>query len=257
MGKPIFVDMVEAPATTAIVALCVSVWGFITHRRLGYEDVGMSYERVVTNGEYWRLIVSQISHVEILHLVFNISALWSLGFVERTEGMGSVYYLRVTLVLLLFSEVVCLGLYHFAVKVLKREHYTRVTAVGYSCVVFGWMSNLSVAPQSAAKFSLLGLGNLPMWATPFCSLILTSVLIPKASFLGHLSGILVGYTVGLGLFDWLNTFWAVSLCVWAAMGILLSLARSGTLNLPFIRFHGANDIETGDSVRIQEGTIVR
>lgn len=56
-----------------------------------------------------------------------------------------------------------------------------------------WMALL--AGSGVANFSVLGLADIPMYLTPFASLILTSVIIPRASFLGHLSGILVGYNV--------------------------------------------------------------
>ena len=58
---------------------------------------------------------------------------------------------------------------------------------------FRWMTVLAVG--GAANFSVFGFGNIPMYLTPFASLILTSIIIPRASFVGHLSGILVGFLV--------------------------------------------------------------
>ena len=52
-----------------------------------------------------------------------------------------------------------------------------------------------LAVGGAASFSVFGFGSIPMYLTPFASLILTSIIIPKASFVGHLSGILVGFLV--------------------------------------------------------------
>ena len=53
---------------------------------------------------------------------------------------------------------------------------------------------------------------------PFGSLILTSVLIPRASFLGHLAGIIVGYAAAFGAFAWMTPFWTLSVALWAAIG---------------------------------------
>lgn len=252
-----FMEMVDAPATSLVITFCTLFWIYISHKRLGYEQLGMSYNSVVLDGEYWRLLVSQISHVELLHLVFNMSSLWSLGFVERDSSMGTAYYIKVTLLLLLFSELVCLGIYFFAIKVLRREYYNRVVAVGYSCVVFGWMSNLSVAPGAAAKYSILGMAQIPMWTAPFGSLVITSILVPRASFLGHLSGILVGYVIGFGVFNELNLFWTLSLGGWAILGVVISLVRSGTITIPFVQVHASNDLESGNAVRIVDGVVVR
>ena len=63
----------------------------------------------------------------------------------------------------------------------------------YMLCDFRWMTVLAVG--GAASFSVFGFGNIPMYLTPFASLILTSIIIPKASFVGHLSGILVGFLV--------------------------------------------------------------
>ena len=52
---------------------------------------------------------AQVSHVDFLHLLFNGSALWSLGLVEQlpsAQGYGTAYYLQTSLILLLFSGAV-------------------------------------------------------------------------------------------------------------------------------------------------------
>ena len=53
------------------------------------------------------------------------------------------------------------------------------------------------AASGVAGFSIVGLTQVPMWLAPFAALALTSVIVPRASFVGHLSGILVGYMVCL------------------------------------------------------------
>ena len=52
-----------------------------------------------------------------------------------------------------------------------------------------------LAARGKGSFSVLGLAEVPMWASPFASLVLTSVLVPQASFLGHLAGIAAGFAV--------------------------------------------------------------
>lgn len=65
---------------------------------------------------------------------------------------------------------------------------------------------------------LFGLASMPMYLAPFASLVITSVLIPKASFLGHLSGIIAGYAISTGVFDVLGPLGAVALLVLALAG---------------------------------------
>jgi hypothetical protein len=88
---------------------------------------------------------------------------------------------------------ISLALYHFAIVVLKKEEYRTTQAVGYSCVLFGWMTILAVSnPAGITMLPLFGLADIPAYLAPFGSLIFTSILIPRASFVGHLSGILAG-----------------------------------------------------------------
>lgn len=82
-------------------------------------------------------------------------------------------------------------------------------------------------PGGITMLPLFGAANIPMWASPFASLLLTSLLIPKASFVGHLAGILAGYLISIPLpvlnhvFDYIPAWGAIVglvLCVVAAGG---------------------------------------
>lgn len=62
--------------------------------------------QVVSHRELWRCLSAQLCHVDLLHLAFNLSALWSLGLVEGTPGLGTPYLLQHTALLLLLSPAV-------------------------------------------------------------------------------------------------------------------------------------------------------
>ena len=78
--------------------------------------------------------------------------------------------------------------------------------IGVSCDIGGQSS-----------YSVLGLSVSPH-VVPFASLMLTTVLIPRASFLGHLAGIIMGYAAAFGAFAWMTPFWTLSLALWAVLG---------------------------------------
>lgn len=235
MGKPLFYEIIEKPASSCIIALCSAVWLYIQKKSVGYGDVGMSYEAVITERQHWRVITSAFSHISILHLVFNMNALWSLGVVEQLShaGLGIEFYLQYTLVLIILSAFLVLALYHLLIHRFKLEYYKRVTAVGYSCVVFGWMTILS-AKQPSSKLDLFGVLSLPISFAPFESLVFTSIIVPQASFLGHLAGIIVGYSIAWGLVQGMTNYWAIVFLGWIFLACIYSLKRTNSFPMQFL-----------------------
>ncbi|KAM3353197.1 hypothetical protein ACQJBY_024395 [Aegilops geniculata] len=243
MGRPLMYEILEKPASSGVIAVCSLIWFLIQKRGIGYADVGLSYEAAVEGGQHWRLITAAFSHVSVVHLVFNMSALWSLGAVEQlgqAAGFGVEYYLHYTLVLMVLSGLLVLGIYHIMIRRFKVDYFRRVTAVGYSCVVFGWMTILA-AKQPSSKLNLFGVLSLPISFAPFESLIFTSIMVPQASFIGHLSGIIVGYSIAWGLIHGMNNYWAITMLGWIVLVFVLSLKHTGSLEMRFIEIEPVTD----------------
>ncbi len=55
--------------------LLCGVYLLLSSRGVGYAEVGLSYEAAVQRLQLWRILTAQLSHVELLHLLFNISSL--------------------------------------------------------------------------------------------------------------------------------------------------------------------------------------
>lgn len=98
-------QIVERPVTSILIVLCTSIWAWLNHRHLGYQEVGLSYDLVVQNQQFWRIVTSQLSHVDFIHLLFNMTSLWSLGGFEQ-GGQNSVVVLQQSLWLLVGSGLV-------------------------------------------------------------------------------------------------------------------------------------------------------
>lgn len=241
MGKPLLFEIFEKPITSCIICLCTAIWFYIQKKNIGYSHVGLSYETAI-EGHHWRIITSAFAHISVIHLVFNMSALWSLGVVEQLghKGLGVAFYLHYTLVLVVLSGILVLMAYHVLINRFKVEYFRRVTAIGYSCVVFGWMTILAVK-QPSSKLNLFGFLSLPISFAPFESLVLTSIIVPQASFLGHLSGIIVGYCIAWGLIHGMTNYWAVSMLGWVLLVFALSLKRSGVFAFDFLEIEPVTD----------------
>jgi hypothetical protein len=102
------------------------------------------------------------------------------------------------------------------------------------------MTILSVK-QPSSKLELFGFLSLPISFAPFESLVFTSIIVPQASFIGHLSGIVVGYAIAWGLIHGMTNYWALSLLGWIVLVFVLSLKKSGALDLSFIEIESVTD----------------
>jgi membrane associated rhomboid family serine protease len=223
-GSTLLATVAAQPLTCAVVAVCTAVYAVMWNRRLGYEDVSTSYRRVVGERQFYRVVSATFCHLNLMHLVFNMYGLFTLGVVEAVRG--SYYYLQYTVLLILLSEALFLGCVHvLAVTGLCGRRWPRLvdsSAVGYSGVLYGWMT---LAQQASASFAiplpLVGI-SLPLSVAPFVSLVINQLLIPQASLLGHLGGLLAGLLVSWGGMDWFTSsaYW-----FWTTVGYVAAVAR--------------------------------
>lgn len=196
-----------------------------------FEDVSTSFRKVVIERQYYRVITATFTHLNILHIVFNMASLYSIGMVEAARG--SLFYAEQTVLLIFASQVAWMGLVYLAARWLPEGAGVGMidsSAVGYSGVLFGWMTLLSVLMPGGA-ISIMGFG-IPMAFAPWASLFLTQLIMPQASFTGHLSGIVAGYAIGFGLFSWVTGYWLWTTAALLCLVMLLSLrANASTARL--------------------------
>jgi len=244
-SPPIIYEMIGSPASTLIGMACVVVWLYTIQRNITFDKIAFSYERVIIHKEYWRVITSSFAHSGPLHLIFNLSALWSVKNLELLYG--SVVYLKISFLLMIFSLVGVAAVYHIFIYYLKKEEYLARLSVGYSCVLFGLMT---VYAQLSARSGLQILSvNIPLSLAPFASLIVTTLLIPQASLIGHLSGIIVGYFISWGFFDWFSNYFFFCTVLWLLILLVWNVNATTSWKFPASNFWDK-------SVHIHNGVIV-
>lgn len=140
-------------------------------------------------------------------------SLWNLGIMEK---FGYIQYLKETFLLIILSFIVQIITYKVLIERFSMENYKNVHAIGYSCVVFGWMT------ISSMKFKIPFMG-IPFYLTPWISLMITQFIVPNASFVGHFSGIIGGYMIYFQLFSWFSNFLFYCCLIWIILLILYSL----------------------------------
>src|SRR4029453_17866843 len=90
---------------------------------------GANYGPRTTQGEWWRLFTCMFLHIGVLHLVFNMRALWNVGgFMER--WLGSSSFLVLYLLAGLLGSVASVAWNPF------------VVSAGSSCAIFGLVGGL-------------------------------------------------------------------------------------------------------------------
>jgi rhomboid protease GluP len=175
------------PVCTAVLALSVAMFfldGFLLRRGLipggeWLERVGKPlalYGPLVQHGQPWRVLTYAFEHGGPLHLLFNMSAAFTLGpSLERAIGAWRLVGL---------SLVTCIGSAAFAL-LFDFEQPT----VGASGMILGWLGALlPIAPRYTRR-------QLGMWLLQIALI----SLIPGVSWAGHLGGVLFGLPCGLAL----------------------------------------------------------
>lgn len=106
-------------------------------------------------------------------------------------------------------------------------------SVGYSGVIFAWMT-VTAMWNPSGEINVFGSFKIPVTLAPFGSLIFTQLIVPRASFTGHLAGIFAGFIASFGAFRWLNWYWMTALVVTAGAVALVSAVATTSLTIPGI-----------------------
>ena len=213
--RPPILDALETPVSTAVIVLLILVFYLLHRWGSTYVDVGSSWPLILDSREYWRMISATVAHFDLIHIVANISSAWTCRPLEYFDG--SVAMLKYIVVLAVTSELLDCAI---------RKYFVRgplVVSVGYSGVVCGLYAILAARSSSVNLFGV----EIPWSVMPFIQIVLTSLLVPAASFIGHLAGTVVGFLISWHVFDWLTNALFLNLLPWVA----------GLFFLNFVAFH--------------------
>jgi rhomboid protease GluP len=191
----------------AILAGSVGVFivdALVTHGALA-ELLGL-YGPYVAKGDWWRPFTTVFVHGNVLHIVFNMMAVMSLGRAVEAS-IGSFRFLIATLVGAMGSA--------FAVLVWKFDQPT----VGASGVILAWAGAVLPIVTSAGRRQLL------IWLAQVAVL----SLLPQVSGAGHVGGFLFGLPCGWVMRRPRALFQTLAPVLLFASGVLLYLAGSGRL----------------------------
>lgn len=131
---------------------------------------------LVQQGEYWRMLSTVFEHGSVLHLLFNMSVVYTLGMMLE-RAIGSLRFLGLSLVTALGASAFSL-FFNFDLP-----------TVGASGMILGWAGvMLPIATEQGRR-------ELGMWLVQ----VVVISLIPGVSWAGHLGGFLFGLPCGVAL----------------------------------------------------------
>jgi membrane associated rhomboid family serine protease len=181
--RPAVARVLIGANVAVFVAGLVSTSNNAVAGRGGFVLDGGLLARDVADGEWWRIVTAGFLHAGLLHLLFNMLALFNLASLLEPV-LGPVRFVAVYLVSLLTGS--------FGVLLLSPDART----VGASGAVFGLMGAVVIAQRAR---------GLDPWSSGIGGVIginlLITFLIPGISIGGHLGGLAGGLLTGWVLLD--------------------------------------------------------
>ena len=165
-----------------LIAINLIVYFLIIYEKIDFKVLAQSYDTVFTKKQYYRIITAAFTHLQPMHILFNMFALYTVGrFVEAY--FGTVYFL-----LILFGSIV-IG-HPLALKIHHDKGEDTLYSVGASGGICGLIGAELVALIRVYGFA----GGFMNIALTLGYMVLLTVM-PKVDGAAHISC----FAIGLGL----------------------------------------------------------
>jgi membrane associated rhomboid family serine protease len=179
----------SAPITNALIAINVAIYLIGASQGGGFNNPGGSlYAKLwldapqLDNGGWWRLVTTMFLHASILHIAFNMWALWVIGKPVE-QYLGPVRYIGLYFVS---------GLAGSAGALLQTPGVT----VGASGAIFGILGAMMILEWQIT-------GRLAGQAATLIAInLVISFAIPGISWGGHVGGLIGGILIMLAYAHW-------------------------------------------------------
>lgn len=153
------------------------------------EDVCISALKIIKNKDWRSFIASNFEHGSDMHLYYNmISFILKGGYLE--PKYYSINFGILIGILSLGCSTMYVGLSYGLMQMTADWSYYTTCAIGFSAVLFAL--KVIVICEERDRLHDVGGFRVPSKIAVWVELILIHILVPNASFVGHLGGILVG-----------------------------------------------------------------
>lgn len=152
-------------------------------------DVCLSGNGILRHKEYKRLILSAFEHGDDMHLYYNMVSFLVKGrSLERRYGSKNFGLLLAVITVLTSGMYVLISV--SGARILDDSHMMKTCAIGFSGVIFA-LKVITTKENPPGVSYIMGM-TVPSRYAAWVELIAIHLLVPNASFTGHLAGILAG-----------------------------------------------------------------
>ena len=156
-------------------------------------DAAVNVYDVWHMGQWRRLFLAPFFHADEWHLYYNMASfLWKGKSLEPAMGTPKFLLLNALFVGLSSSLMLVLTAGWAFANPTQAFHIMHQSAIGYSAVIFALKVVTTHRMPRGSSVSIMGMFTVPVKLAVWAELLIASLLTPNASFLGHLSGIIVG-----------------------------------------------------------------
>lgn len=217
-------------ATLGIMSLCILTYIYqITFDPIQHEFT-MCPRLVIYLNEYYRFITSALFHGSLMHIGMNMMSTMAIGTsLEKQVGtftMGLTILWGILLTSTIYTFTSWLLYVVFGYEKMMYQH-----SLGFSGVIFQ-LSVLEANLSPNRTRSVFGILQVSSKMYPWALLVVIQFVMPHISFLGHLSGILLGTLQLHGALDTIfpSDAYLQTLETWSALESITS--KSGFKKMP-------------------------
>ncbi|XP_056139597.1 rhomboid-related protein 4 [Lampris incognitus] len=180
------------PVTLAVLGLNIYLYVFPAALLM---QACVSVQQAYWHGDWLRLVLSPVHHVDDWHLYFNMASFLWKG-IRLEQRLGGAWFLYLLSVFSLLTGLVYLAIEAGLTVLTEDSSYSMQCAVGFSGVLFA-LKVLNNHYYPGGVTYVMGIPVANRYAS-WVELVLIHLTSPGTSLIGHLAGILVGllYTAG-------------------------------------------------------------
>mmetsp|Transcript_9029 Transcript_9029/g.22021 ORF Transcript_9029/g.22021 Transcript_9029/m.22021 type:complete len:326 (+) Transcript_9029:95-1072(+) len=187
-------------STRFIMGLCIITYAYQFLFDPPLQDYTMCPRNVLYLHEYYRILTSSIFHANLMHIGMNMMSTMAIGSMLEKNQLGTLMMCVTILWGIILTSFIYIFVSWLLFAAFGYERLMLQHSVGFSGVIF----QLSVLESNLGPNrtrSVFGLFQVSSKMYPWALLVALQFIMPQISFMGHLSGILVGTLQYYGALD--------------------------------------------------------